>query len=150
MKPTKEQISEHFDYISGCLIRKTTGMRGYVRPDGYVYVRLMGRSYGEHRLIHMLFTGEWPNQVDHINGIRSDNRPENLRSATHAQNCMNRKPTGRSSKGCYWQPKRNKWIAQIGISGKRKTLGYFETEAEAKAAYAKAAGALHGEFKRTV
>ena len=149
MRPTKEQITEHFDYVAGALIRKTTGKRGYARPDGYVYVRLHGRSYGEHRLIHLLFTGEWPHQVDHANGVRSDNRHENLRSATHAQNCMNRKQIGATSKGCYWLPKRQRWVAQIGSGGKRKTIGYFRTEAEAAAAYAMAAEALHGPFKRT-
>lgn len=149
MQPTKEQVSEHFDYVSGSLIRKTTGSHGYTRPDGYVYVRLLGKSYGEHRLVHLLFTGEWPYQVDHVNGVRSDNRHENLRSATHSENCMNRKPLGATSKGCYWQPKRKKWIAQIGIGGKRKTIGYFNTEAEAASAYSIAADAFHGEFKRT-
>ena len=147
MKPTQEKVSSEFDYRDGALFRKSTGRRGYERPDGYVYVRLNGKSYGEHRLVHLLFTGEWPYQVDHKNGVRSDNRPDNLRSATHSENCMNRKPM-RSAKGCYWQPKRNKWIAQIGINGKRKTIGYYGTEEDAAKAYAKAAGELHKEFMR--
>jgi hypothetical protein len=150
MKPTKECIDEILLYRNGALLRIATGRRGYERPDGYVYVRMNGKSYGEHRLIHLLFTGEWPDQVDHINGVRNDNRYENLRSASHAQNCMNRKPMGSNSKGCYWQPKRNKWIAQIGVDGRRKTLGYFDTEAEAAAAYARAARDLHGEYMREV
>ena len=148
MKPTQDQISAAFDYRDGALFRKSNGRRGYKRPDGYVYVRINGKSFGEHRLIHLLFTGEWPYQVDHRNGLRSDNRPENLRAATHAENCRNRRPL-RDSKGCYWQPKRGKWIAQIGVDGKRKTIGYFATETEASAAYAKAANELHGEFMRT-
>ena len=148
MKPTQDQISAAFDYRDGALFRKSNGRRGYKRPDGYVYVRINGKSFGEHRLIHLLFTGEWPYQVDHRNGLRSDNRPENLRAATHAENCRNRRPL-RDSKGCYWQPKRGKWIAQIGVDGKRKTIGYFATEIEASAAYAKAANELHGEFMRT-
>lgn len=148
MRPTQEQIAEHFEYVDGALIRKSTGKRGYMRPDGYVCVRLLGRSYGEHRLIHFLFSGEWPDQVDHINGVRNDNRPDNLRSANHAQNCMNRRPLGKTSKGCYWQPKRRKWIAQIGASGKRITIGYFDTESEAANAYAIKAVQLHGEFMR--
>lgn len=149
MTPTKEQIAAQFDYRDGALHRKTTGRRGYVRPDGYVYVRLGGRSYGEHRLVHALFTGEWPEQVDHANGNRSDNRPDNLRSASHAQNCMNRRPMGAASKGCYWFASRKKWMAQIGIAGKRKTLGYFDTLEEAAAAYESAASGFHGDFART-
>lgn len=61
---------------------------------------------------------------------------------------MNRRPMGANSKGCYWQPKRKKWIAQIGAAGKRKTIGYFDTEAEAAAAYAKEANSLHGDYMR--
>ena len=83
-----------------------------------------------------------------MNGIRCDNRIDNLRDATHAQNCMNRKPMGRSSKGCYWQEKRGKWIAQIGFKGKRITIGYFNTEGEASLAYEAKSKELHGEFSR--
>lgn len=146
MIPTRESLSNEFIYKDGGLYRKASGKRGYQRKDGYVYTRFMGRAYGEHRLIHLMFTNEWPSQVDHINGIRHDNRPENLRSATNAQNSMNRIPNGKTSKGCYWQPKRNKWIAQIGFGGKRITIGYYDTELEAHKAYAKKSLELHGEF----
>lgn len=148
MAPSRKEILEEFDYSEGALIRKATGKRGYLRPDGYIYTRVNGKSYGEHRLIHFLFTGSWPSQVDHINGNRSDNRHENLRSATHAENCFNRKPLGRRSKGCYWQPKREKWIAQIGYQGKRITIGYYDTEQQASEAYREKAELLHGEFSR--
>ena len=110
MAPTQDIVRETFDYIGGGLVRKSTGTRGYRRKDGYIYTRLAGKSYGEHRLVHLLFTGEWPDQVDHINGIKDDNRPTNLRSATHAQNCMNRKNTRAIAKGCYWIAARKKWM----------------------------------------
>ncbi|POU03593.1 Fis family transcriptional regulator [Escherichia sp. ESNIH1] len=148
MAPSRDEILEEFNYSEGCLIRKVTGKRGYLRPDGYVYTRVKGRSYGEHRLIHFLFTGDWPEQVDHINGNRSDNRHENLRAANHAENCFNRKPVGKNSKGCYWQSKRKKWIAQIGYQGKRITIGYYDTEQQASAAYREKSELLHGEFSR--
>lgn len=143
-----DEVKNVFEYRDGSLIRKSTGKRGYTRPDGYVYVRLNGKAYGEHRLIFLLFTGEWPQQVDHINGNPSDNRIENLRAATHAQNCMNRKPSGSAAKGCYWQPKRRKWIAQIGFNNIRKTIGYFDQLEDAKIAYASAAHEIHGQFAR--
>ena len=133
---------------TGGLIRRSTNKRGYLRPDGYVYSRLRGRQYPEHRLVFLLHQGFLPYQVDHINGKRDDNRIENLRSASHAQNCMNRKPMCASKKGCYWQPKRNKWIAQIGFGGKRITIGYFSSLDEAAEAYAKKSKELHGEFGR--
>ena len=148
VQPTADDVRSVFEYRDGALFRRSNGMRGYERPDGYVYTRLLGSSFGEHRLVHLLFTGEWPYQVDHKNGIRSDNRPENLRSATHSQNCFNRKPLSSHHKGCYWQPKRKKWIAQIGVDGSRKTIGYFDTETEAADAYRTASKQLHGEFGR--
>lgn len=150
MIPTQKQVRDNFIYRDGSLIRLSTGRTGYRRPDGYIYLWMCGRQYGEHRLVHLLFSGEWPEQVDHINGVPWDNRPENLRSATHAQNCMNRKPMGNFSKGCYWQPKRNRWIAQIGFQGKRITIGYFKTESDASEAYAKKSLELHKEFGRSV
>lgn len=147
MRPSIETIEATFDYRDGGLYRKTNGRRGYLRPDGYVYVRLGGRSFGEHRLVHMMFSGDWPDQVDHVNGNRSDNRPENLRSATHAQNCMNRKPMSKA-KGCYWMASRGKWMVQIGVGGSRRTIGYFDSIESARAAYRNAAEELHGDFAR--
>lgn len=146
---SKQDVENTFIYQSGSLLRRSTGKRGYKRPDGYVYTRIGGKSYGEHRLVFLMFNGFIPDQVDHINGCREDNRPENLRSATHAQNCMNRKPMASSPKGCYWQPKRGKWMVQVSVSGKRKTVGYFDTEKAASAAYAKAAEESYGEYART-
>lgn len=149
MTPDQKEVVATFTYRDGGLYRDSTGRRGYRRPDGYVYVYFKGRQYGEHRLVHLMFTGEWPEQVDHINGIPHDNRPENLRSATHAQNCMNRKPMGSSAKGCYWQKNRRKWIAQIGFEGKRITIGYYDTEQQAASAYAAKSLELHKQFGRT-
>lgn len=146
---TKNDVDRAFVYKeSGELIRRSTNRRGYLRPDGYVYSRLNGKSYPEHRLVFLLHKGFLPDQVDHINGIRSDNRIENIRQASHAQNCMNRKPMGSHRKGCYWQPRRNKWIAQIGFNGKRITIGYFDTQEGAAEAYASKSKELHGEFGR--
>lgn len=145
---TDLDVASQFAYENGSLIRVSNGKPGYRRPDGYVYTRINGRSYGEHRLIFLLFHGWLPEQVDHINGDNQDNKIENLRAATHSQNCQNRKPMGSTSKGCYWQPKRGKWIAQIGFDGKRITIGYFDTEACAAQAYAQKAKELHGEFRR--
>ena len=143
-----QEVENNFIYRDGGLFRRSTGKRGYKRPDGYVYVSMSGKAYGEHRLVFLLFNGFMPEQVDHINGNRSDNRIENLRAASHSQNCMNRKNRGSASKGCYWQPKRNKWIAQIGFNGKRITIGYFDTLEDAAMAYANKSKELHKEFSR--
>lgn len=143
---TKEQILDVFEHRDGGLYRKNTGKRGYKRPDGYVYSRLFGKAVGEHRLIHFLSSGEWPQQVDHINGIKDDNRTENLRSANNQQNSMNRVNARTKRKGCYWQEKRKRWMVQIGVDGKRKTIGYYKTLKEAKKAYNESATKYFGEY----
>ncbi|WP_163258390.1 HNH endonuclease [Bacillus paranthracis] len=79
--------------------------------------------------------------VDHINGNPLDNRKENLRTCTHLQNLANKK-----SKGCYWDKYNQKWRARIGIDGKLKSLGSFNTPEEAQEVYQKAHAEAFGEF----
>jgi len=63
---------------------------GSVNNLGYVKIKLNGKSYAAHRLAFLYVTGSWPeNQVDHINRIRTDNRWENLRKASNAENMLN-------------------------------------------------------------
>jgi hypothetical protein len=63
---------------------------GYVCPRGYRYISVGGKKQSAHRLAWFLSYGVWPeDQVDHINGDKTDNRLVNLRSATKAQNNRN-------------------------------------------------------------
>lgn len=110
--------------------------------NGYRQVVLRGRTYGAHRIAWLLMTGVWPSeQVDHINRDRSDNRWNNLRIASNAQNAHN---SGRRSdntsgfKGVGWDGKRQLWRADIKLPGVRKHLGMFRDPAEAHMAYAAA------------
>lgn len=145
MSVTQSDVAAEFIFIDGQLIRRSTNRRGYLRPDGYVYVRLKGISYGEHRLVYLLLHGYMPEQVDHINGIRDDNRPENLREATNSQNSMNRKQVV-PGRGCYWQPNRSRWMVQIGVDGKRITVGYRKTLDAAISLRKEAEAKYHGEY----
>lgn len=71
--------------------------------------------------------------IDHKNGIRYDNRLDNLREVTKQENAFNTK-----AKGYYWYPRYNKWCSTIKIDGKTINLGYFEKEEEASEAYKEA------------
>lgn len=86
---------------------------------------------------------------DHINGNGLDNRRENLRLCTQAQNVYNRgrrKKSRRRFVGV--QPSRGKWYATIGHMNKMVYLGMFSNEVEAAKAYDAAALRLRGEFAR--
>lgn len=91
-----------------------------------------------HRLAWYLHYGHLPiNQIDHIDGVRSNNKIENLRDVTNQQNQWNRI----TAKG--YCRTRNKFHAQININRKVKFLGYFHTEQEARNAYLKAKETYH-------
>jgi hypothetical protein len=97
--------------------------------------------------------GRWPEkQIDHINGIRDDNRPENLREASNAENQWNSRIKRHNVcgyKGVQIIPSTGRWRARIRTNGHMRHLGCFETAEEAHLAYAEAADRFHGEFSRT-
>lgn len=87
--------------------------------------------------------------VDHRNSNGLDNRRENLRLATHAQNQHNRgkHPKNRSGfKGVTWNIALGKWHSQIKVNSGNVHLGYFTDIVEAAEAYKQAAARLHGDF----
>ena len=90
--------------------------------------------------------------TDHRDGNGLNNRRDNLREATHAQNMhnMSKMPTNTSgAKGVSWDKARMKWQAKFKVNGKMYHCGRFDTIDDASEAYAKACLELHGEFART-
>ena len=119
---------------------------------GYRVASINSRPYAVHRLIWLHVHGEWPPaNIDHINGVRSDNRIANLRCASKSENGMNRgAPINNSSgfKGVYWHRAAGKWLAQIVVDGKHHYLGLFDCSIAAHEAYKQASDQLHGNFAR--
>jgi hypothetical protein len=109
---------------------------------GYKRGRIFGKNYSAHRVVMALTTGEFPPaQVDHMNGVRTDNRRSNLRLATCSDNSMNRRIHHRNKSGksgVCWISEKKKWRAYICSNGKRSLLGYFKDMAEAIKARTKA------------
>ena len=90
-------------------------------------------------------------QVDHINGDGLDNRRDNLRIATHAQNIWNQKRNARNTsglRGVSWCAPANKWRARITADGAERHLGVFSDPADAKEAFDQEVRKLRGEFGR--
>lgn len=124
-------------------------------PDGgWCHYTWQGKEKRQRRRtklqLHHLIAGK-PQKgkaVDHINHNGLDNRKENLRFVTQAQNQQNRRSSRNSSsqyKGVRWHKGNKKWEAEIEHEGKRNYLGYFTCEHQAALAYNKKALELWGE-----
>ncbi len=161
MTLTAERLREllRYDPETGIFTRRIAGGRfgrfppgtvcGYVTPMGYSTIRIDGPLYGAHRLAWLYITGAWPpHQLDHINGIRSDNRWINLRPATLTENNRNKRVHRQGEKGAYFDKSRGKWLSTICVNRKQIFLGRFDTEQEAHLAYCSAAKNYYGEFAR--
>lgn len=102
--------------------------------------------------LHQQIIGVKKGQViDHKDGDGLNNRRSNLRHVTRNQNSFNQKtPKNNTSgyKGVSFNKKRGKWVSSIGVSWKKRQLGYYATAEDANAAYCKASAEFHGEFRR--
>ena len=118
---------------------------------GYKVGSIFDSLLRAHRVAWAIYYGEWPkDQVDHINGDRSDNRIVNLRNASNTENQWNSRARGGYSKhkGVTWDKNRGLWMAKISVNGKCINLGRFPTEESAHAAYKKAHLQHAGIFAR--
>ena len=156
---TQSEVKELFDYNTdtGVFIWKVSrsnsvkigDIAGTITEHGYRAINLRGKIYYAHRLAWLYTFGCWPKgKMDHKNGVRSDNRINNIREANDLQNSANKKKIRSGLKGCYWNQDRQKWQAGISINNKTKNLGRFATEQEAHDAYFTAAQQLYGAFAR--
>lgn len=123
---------------------------GVLRKDGYLRVQLDGEKHYLHRLAWLYVYGHFPPiYIDHINGVRNDNRLCNLRLADYSLNSENqRKAKSDNQVGILGiervaGSKRNPWSARIRVKGKRLYLGVFPTSEEAYEAYVTAKRRLH-------
>ncbi|HBT3802613.1 TPA: hypothetical protein MBI04_003565 [Klebsiella pneumoniae] len=115
--------------------------------DGYS--RFGGENYNAHRFIWWLHYGDIPEgmEIDHINGKRDDNRIENLRLATRAENNINVRGRGtRSGARNVRLTATGRYQVQIGYMGKNHTFGTYDTVEEASAIAEQKRRELHGEF----
>lgn len=104
-----------------------------INSVGYRVGAINGHQYLAHRVVWALANGEWPSdQIDHINGCRTDNRIVNLRQTDHKWNQRNRRLNSNSQSGVTGVHFRGgRWVAGIVADGKRHHLGCFSTLGEA-------------------
>jgi len=118
---------------------------GYGNGRGYIQIKVDDRAYVAHRLAWLYMHGRFPSaQLDHINGVRGDNRIANLREASQSENQQNIKGARRGSAtrlGVSFA--KGKWRAEIQVNGRRTNLGHYPTEDSAHAAYLSAKRVMH-------
>ena len=123
----------------GRLVRRVTAssraaegmLAGSQRSDGYWRVCVDGTHVLVHRVVFALTHGYWPAlDIDHRDGDTGNNRPENLREATHQQNHYNRanrhKLNTSGVRGVTWDNKRGLWAVQVNTNGKNHHFGRWE------------------------
>lgn len=120
---------------------------GSKNSNGYLLIQIDSKRYLAHRLAWLYVYGVWPkDEIDHINGARTDNRLCNLREATSSENnqnyCMRTDNTS-GYVGVGWHKRDRKWQAQIQHNKKKISLGTYDTPEEAHAVYVKAKRELH-------
>lgn len=144
---------------SGVLTRRISirghnagSVAGTVMANGYRGITVDGRHYYAHRLAWLMVTGLMPEtDIDHVNGLKDDNRLTNLRLATRSQNNGNarrRKDNTSGYKGVSFHPQTEKWRAAIHIKGRKHHIGLFQTPEEAHQAYINQAKQVFGEFAK--
>lgn len=155
---TQERLRETLSYD------KDTGLFTWVKPqrrtdrlgqtagfdvNGYVGICIGLKKYMAHRLAWLYVTGEWPSdEIDHRNRVRSDNRFDNLRSATHHKNTFNQSLRKNISgvTGVAWDAVNEKWRAHISPNGKMISLGRHIELSDAVSARRLAEAKYFGEF----
>jgi hypothetical protein len=154
----KNRIEEILEYKDGRLFwKETKGRRvagreaGWLADTGYRLLGLFGKDHKEHRVIFFMHHGYFPKYVDHINGVKTDNRIENLRECSASDNLCNQSKNKRNTSGyknVYYHKKNKKWYVRIAYKKKDYIFGYFDDLEFAALVAEEAREKYHGEFAR--
>lgn len=157
MNITQAKLLEMLEYRDGELYWKKPNsnrlkvgeVAGCIEAKGYRVIMVKGKKYKTHKLVWLMFHGTLPATLDHINGIKSDNRVENLRLSSiseNNQNCTLRKDNRSGVKNVCLHKGTGKWGVSLSVRGQAKHFGLFEDlELAALVAY-EAREKYHGKF----
>jgi hypothetical protein len=159
---TQELLHYLFDYKDGNFYWKNLsskysnakiGNRAGIsrRQNGYLYIRIFGKVYLHHRMVFLHQKGYLPKMLDHIDGIRTNNRIENLRECSFSENAFNSKLTYKNTSGyknVVWSKQRKKWRVQMTVYGKNLSFGFYDDIELAALVAEEARDKYHKEFAR--
>ncbi|MCI1050060.1 HNH endonuclease [Stenotrophomonas maltophilia] len=151
---TAQDVRDKYDYNpdTGVFVfragKKAGMVCGAVHPDGYLLIAVKNKCQRAHRMAWLYVHGEHPaGEIDHINGVRDDNRIANLRVTDRRGNMQNqhgpKKNSRCSSVGVGYRPKTGQYVARIQTVGGRLYLGCFRNELDASNAYQAAKKIYH-------
>jgi hypothetical protein len=151
----------HYDADTGVFTRITKSSKntkiGSVAGwlcRGYRRISIGSKQFAAQRLAWLYITGEMPDYfVDHINGVKDDNRFINLRCATNKENIRNSglfKHNTSGKRGVSLNKQTGKWRAQCIVDGKTHNLGDYSDINAASNAYKQFAKKHFGEFYREI
>lgn len=134
---TADVLQSLFEYKDGELYRKTSphmsvkigDKAGTFCNNGYYYTSIHSKQYLNHRIIFLMVNKYLPQYIDHINGISTDNRIENLRPATATQNSHNLKMSKYNTsgyKGVSWHKQTQKWNVRVRVNKVYKSFGLYD------------------------
>jgi hypothetical protein len=155
---TAAELLKIFEYRDGQLYwkiksnkNKKIGDKAGTLSHDYEQIRIKGKIILTHRIIFAMHNGYYPKIVDHINGIKNDNRIENLRECTQRENTYNqklRKNNNSGYKNVSLIKNTSKWKVEIRINGVKKHFGCFDNLELANLVAEEARNKYHGEFAR--
>ena len=153
---SQTRMQELFEYRNGELYRKVAikntkigDKAGSAHTEGYLQIGIDGKTYKLHRVIFLMHYGYLPDEVDHKDTDPSNNKIENLRPASRANNAKNRaigKNNTSGYKGVSWSKAANKWKVEVSVNGKRKYIGVFKDLEQANLIAQKVRIKYHGAF----
>ncbi len=138
-----------FTWIKSYRNQHTGKVAGGFDKDGYVTIKIARKPYRAHNLAWLYMFGRMPDVIlDHIDMVKDNNRINNLREVTHAENAQHKTKALSTNKSCGMlgvslHKRCNMYRARIMTNGKRVLLGYFNCPQEAHEAYVAAKRVLH-------
>jgi hypothetical protein len=124
-----------FTYLTRPAQRIHVGDVAGANSNGYIQIKINYTLWKAHRLAWLYVYGELPKgEIDHINGMKGDNRIVNLRdvdSVTNSRNMPKYSNNTSGQSGVGWHSRDKVWSAFINGSENRVNLGSFETKQEA-------------------